>query len=61
MSKTNFPTRAAVLKHLQVTGWQVGRSAFYEHADQGKIERSADGDWPPASGWSPASPSSATG
>jgi hypothetical protein len=46
MSKMkNFPTRAAVFKHLQVTGWQVGRSAFYEHADQGKIERSADGTY----------------
>lgn len=43
MSKTNFPTRAAVLKHLQTTGWQVGRSAFYQHCDEGKLARSPSG------------------
>ena len=45
MSKTNFPTRAAVLKHLQTTGWQVGRSAFYQHCDEGKLARSDDGTY----------------
>jgi len=48
MSKTNFPTRAAVLKHLQTTGWQVGRSAFYQHCDEGKLERDPDGSYSPA-------------
>ena len=46
MSKTkNFPTRAAALKHLQSAGWQVGRSAFYQHCDEGKLARSADGTY----------------
>ena len=46
MSKMkNFPTRAAVLKHLLGTGWQVGRSSFYQHTVEGKIERSPDGTY----------------
>jgi len=46
MSKTkNFPTRAAVLRHLQATGWQIGTTMFYQHCDQGKLARSADGTY----------------
>ena len=45
MSKTSLPNRAAVLKHLQVTGWQIGRSAFYQHCNEGKLARSPDGSY----------------
>ena len=46
MSKTtNFPTRAAVLRHLQAAGWQIGTTMFYRHTDEGKLARSADGTY----------------
>ena len=46
MSKMkNFPTRAAVLRHLQSTGWQIGTTMFYRHTDEGKLARSADGTY----------------
>ena len=41
MSKTtNFPTRAAVLRHLQAAGWQIGTTMFYRHTDEGKLQLS---------------------
>ena len=42
---TNFPTRAAVLRHLLATGWHIGKAMFYRHTDQGKLARSADGTY----------------
>jgi hypothetical protein len=46
MSKTtNFPTRAAVLRHLLASGWQIGTTMFYRHTDEGRLARSADGTY----------------
>ncbi|MBM9536171.1 hypothetical protein [Desulfobulbus alkaliphilus] len=41
----NFKSLAAVLRHLHADGWQIARTQFYRHADEGKLERSPDGTY----------------
>ena len=40
-----FEHRAAVLRHLQDTGWQIGRSQFYKHCDEGRLVREQNGTY----------------
>lgn len=44
-SGRNFKNLLEVLEYLQAAGWKIGKSALYNHRDEGKIKAEADGSF----------------
>lgn len=39
----HFPNKLEAWQYLQDSGWQIGRSQFYQHCKDGRLRREADG------------------
>lgn len=45
LADDHFTSRLDAWKYLQDSGWQIGRSQFYEHCKQGRLVREKDGTY----------------
>lgn len=44
-SDDTFPNRLEAWQYLQDSGWQIGRSQFYQHCKEGRLVREKDGTY----------------